>query len=363
MKDHWSSTTHECSKCKFPCKNARALRCHISRNCKVRTPKNKIQENSENTSTTLNKDEDTSNRSIEGDHGDKISDNDDEDWPLVNETEDDDNDNVPDSDDTQIPIKIKPEPKSIQKKRPTNSSTPKEYSCKICLTTCLFATPWSFARHKQQHKLSKFPCPKCRYPCQTDWALQIHLSQNQCNKRTCYKCDYCDFTTDINLKFIQHKSVHRKERQCKKEKLGTSDLNFSDKKNYKGWQLRCKICLCQRIYTNMGSYLRHLKHHQYRTHLCPTCNYPCQSEETLKVHQKRKLCNLEKEFQCDFCDWKSTESRAALLKHRLEVHQEKRKYAKKLRQEKKNKDFRCTYCSFKTIQQKYLDEHVKRVKN
>ncbi len=259
-------------------------------------------------------------------------------------------------------IKIKSIPKScqesIQKKRSTNSITPKEYSCKICLTTCLFATSWSFARHKRQHKLSKFPCPKCRYPCQTNWALQAHLRLNQCNKRTCYKCEYCDFKTETNLKFIQHKSLHRKERQNKNlGQLATSDLgNY----NRKGCQIRCKICLSQRVYTNMASFSRHLQHHKCRTHVCPKCNYPCQTEETLKAHQKRNLCK-KKEFQCDFCNWKSTESRAALYKHRSEVHQVKRKYSKKLPRERIIKDLRCSYCSFKTMQQKYLDEHVKRV--
>lgn len=366
---------YPCSKCKYPYSTASKMESHqkhceySGKNFRASSQDNEIKTGSPSPEDPLKENSSSSNN-------DNEEDDDDEDWPIINEDEDDEKNEA-----KIIPVIATTEIKPVSGLK---NSRREEFQCKLCLTKRIFLNARSYERHKRRHRLCKHPCPKCRYPCQSESAVQRHLKHEMCSNETVmYKCDFCDFeTVSGSSEYLEHRNMHRQEKKNKKledDDLGVILTSSSGGNDKKGGKFCCKICVGKRHFKSSEYYLRHLSHHKYRKYPCPKCKYPCKSEKSLEGHmspggrcsfaEERK--QWRRQFRCDICDF-GPATKTGLAEHRTKAHkrvkQTKEEFKLKCTKWRKKREqlapfISCHLCPFKTKYQKILDPHIKRVRN
>ena len=165
-----------------------------------------------------------------------------------------------------------------------------------------------------------------------------------------YPCTICVYKATLQgdlTKHIQsqHKGKILKCNSCDKEYKHASGLNTHTKSAHEGVKYDCNIC--QSSFTLKCNLRIHIKSiHFKEKYSCKICDYQATRKGTLSIHIKNVHHKLGKVI-CTECN--KTIQKETLTQHKRVFHSGEKTI------------YNCKICTFQTIHQSSLNQHVKNV--
>eukprot|EP00088_Acartia_fossae_P000854 TRINITY_DN10328_c0_g1_i2.p1 TRINITY_DN10328_c0_g1~~TRINITY_DN10328_c0_g1_i2.p1 ORF type:complete len:492 (+),score=45.62 TRINITY_DN10328_c0_g1_i2:97-1572(+) len=230
-------------------------------------------------------------------------------------------------------------------------------------------------------KIHPEKCTHCNqiFPCVTDlWShLNIHtecLSKASKSKGLKYSCSSCEFCTNCQAYYDNHKKMHPviKCKICGKDFSSEAFLELHEK------HMHCEKCpCCEKTFASETDLMSHLNIHseyppkasrlknvKYSCHHCDffTYSFP-HFESHVKVHSNSKVIKdlkllkdqkkTKKLVKCDFCEDTFT------TKKQLKSHMTKHGKKQSAKSKKMRPKYYCSYCDVYSYWQKNLTDHEK----
>ena len=177
----------------------------------------------------------------------------------------------------------------------------------------------------------KYKCSYCQKGFERSNYLREHIKHTHLEKK--FQCDVCDFKTSIKKRFETHKQTHTGE-EVKKVPS----------------EFKCPEC--EKLLPSQKFLEEHIAfvHQGIVKYKCSECDKGFERSHYLREHIKHS--HLEKRFQCQTCDFKTS------IKRRFETHVLSHTLPGDIK-EKPKKTYQCDFCGYTSIKKQNFESHVR----